>query len=350
MQKNIKIQKPPSGLYMVDWISTTKCPLRCKHCYSSSGVVESEDKELSTKDSLEMFKFFKKFGVKIFLFSGGEFILRQDYEKLLKEASKLFQIIFIPTNGYFIDSGVAKKFKKYKVTHSQVSIVSPNALEHDKFCGRKGSFKRALNAVKIFKQNNVDTSISPIIGNFNKDRIKDFIKLAYKLDCNIAFKRIVPIGRGSLLRNNSFISPKEYKDILISIRRYGKAIKGIRVGCQCEPIYNTLFFDNKKASLNKIRGGCMAGIGVVAINFNGDIMPCSKLQLSIGKFNTNTFEQIWNNSKTLTNLRNRSLLNGNCKDCLFVDSCGGCRGYAYAISSNILNEDPLCWRKIEKKV
>lgn len=335
---------PRFNLYMVNWISTRKCSLKCKHCYSRS--TDKIEKELSTKEVLEMLDFFYKFDVRIFVFSGGEFILRPDWELILKKASELFPIIFIPTSGFVINEEVVKKFKEYRVSHCQVSIDSPIESEHDWFRGRKGTFKKAMVAIKLFKKYNIETSISPTIGKFNKDKIREFIKLARKIKCNIFFKRMIPAGRGKNSSNDFLISSKDYQLICKSAWDWNKKIKNIQISSQCEPLFN-LFSLSKNFKINqgsKIQGGCMAGIGVISINEKGEISPCSKLQISLGKFNPTTFQKTWETSPVLLSLRNRGNLKGKCRKCTYKSICGGCRGYAYETKGDFLNEDSLCWR------
>ncbi|MEM4247561.1 MAG: SPASM domain-containing protein, partial [Candidatus Woesearchaeota archaeon] len=61
---------------------------------------------------------------------------------------------------------------------------------------------------------------------------------------------------------------------------------------------------------------------------------------------------IWYNSKVLKELRKRRLLKGKCGACEYRETCGGCRGRAYACTGDYLETDPVCLREllIEEKI
>jgi len=56
--------------------------------------------------------------------------------------------------------------------------------------------------------------------------------------------------------------------------------------------------------------------------------------------------EIWYGSELLKALRNRSLLKGKCGKCEYRETCGGCRGRAYASSGDYLAEDPVCLKDL----
>ena len=96
--------------------------------------------------------------------------------------------------------------------------------------------------------------------------------------------------------------------------------------------------------------GCAAGMpnGYLTILPNGDIIPCMLLQTKLGNVREENITQIWNNSLLLSKLRDRSLLEGECGQCVYRDKCAGCRGRAYEETGNIHAADPGCWFNIEE--
>jgi len=53
-------------------------------------------------------------------------------------------------------------------------------------------------------------------------------------------------------------------------------------------------------------------------------------------------EDIWFNSEILNTLRDRTNYKGQCRECEYIEICGGCRANAFAKTGDYLAEDPIC--------
>lgn len=90
--------------------------------------------------------------------------------------------------------------------------------------------------------------------------------------------------------------------------------------------------------------GCGAGIATAGIRSNGTLTPCIFMSSEAGTLRHQRFADIWENSPELLALRDRSrLARGNCGNCQFKLTCGGCRAAALAIHGDPLAGDPSCW-------
>jgi radical SAM protein with 4Fe4S-binding SPASM domain len=88
--------------------------------------------------------------------------------------------------------------------------------------------------------------------------------------------------------------------------------------------------------------GCHAGILYFSLRPNGDIYPCTFLPVKVGNIREQSLTSIWRDSKVLNELRERSLLKGKCGECDYRETCGGCRGRAYACTGDYLETDSVC--------
>jgi len=88
--------------------------------------------------------------------------------------------------------------------------------------------------------------------------------------------------------------------------------------------------------------GCHAGILYFSLRPNGDVYPCTFLPVKVGNIREQSLTHIWRNSKVLKELRQRNMLKGKCGECGYRETCGGCRGRAYACSGDFLETDPIC--------
>ena len=84
------------------------------------------------------------------------------------------------------------------------------------------------------------------------------------------------------------------------------------------------------------------GKGFVYISHTGEVYPSGFLPLSAGNILWEPLSEIYLNSPLFRSLRDSSQLRGKCGRCEFADVCGGSRARAYAMSHDILAEEPRC--------
>lgn len=126
---------------------TSRCNLRCKHCYNRSG--ENRAPDAMTGDYWVAFakKLVKQGGLFEVTISGGEPLLLGDklFEMMdvLHADNTTFNLI---SNGYLFDKKILNRLKKYRFYWIQISLDSYSSKLHDEFRGVKGSWERAANA------------------------------------------------------------------------------------------------------------------------------------------------------------------------------------------------------------
>ena len=68
--------------------------------------------------------------------------------------------------------------------------------------------------------------------------------------------------------------------------------------------------------------GCTAALYNMCIEPDGSVLPCQSYYQSLGNFQTDTWETIWNH-KLAVSLRERQLVKEECKSCSLLSICGG---------------------------
>lgn len=339
-----KISPPPkSGLYEVVWSLTNICDSRCLYCYSNSSSVEKNTKTVDIDAARRIISMMEELEARIVSFTGGDPLLNKNFFEIAEMCREKFKILFLSTNGHQINQNTAEKIKKIGIDSVQVSIDGPEEL-HDRLRGVKGSFKKALAGVKMLKEMGVDVAIAPTLTKGNIDQIEFLSDLAKNLDCDLSIKRVVLTGRGN---DNDYLSitSDDYRRVYEYADDFNKKNK-IRIFMHCDPLKFLLFDEGKKKkmeNLNRIAGGCMAGSGILYINADGDIYPCSKLPVLCGNLNVNSLSEIYYNSLKLKEIRNRTNIKGKCSKCKYLNICGGCRATAFEKDGDYLDSDYLCW-------
>ena len=120
--KAIKIGIP---LYVVYDI-TTKCNLKCIHCYSTTNY-----EELKKNDVKHVIDNLFRGGASIIDFGGGEPLLRDDIFDILSYSKSIGLYTSISTNGILLDEDCINRLKTLKIDHVCISLDGAKPETHD---------------------------------------------------------------------------------------------------------------------------------------------------------------------------------------------------------------------------
>ena len=135
--------------------------------------------------------------------------------------------------------------------------------------------------------------------------------------------------------NDQVLSPDELKRFFKKLKKLIKKYNNKIYFSIHDPLWTT-FLGTEETH------GCSAGIGGFCIIENGDIMPCRRLNLTIGNIRENSISDLWNNG-CMTRFRHRESYEGKCKNCKHIIHCGGCRAIAKAVQNSEFGPDPQCF-------
>ena len=103
---HVKSNKP-----IVVWNMTKQCNLKCLHCYATA-TTQPEEGELITEDAKSFMEDVARYKSPVFLFSGGEPLVRPDLFELIEYADSIGLRSVISTNGTLITEEKAMLAKK----------------------------------------------------------------------------------------------------------------------------------------------------------------------------------------------------------------------------------------------
>ena len=309
-----QLVKPKNNGGSMQMYLTNECNMRCPHCYMFAGL--KKDRELSTKEIFDIISSFKKHGGNNIVFSGGEIALRTDLYEILKYSCDLGISNEILTNGTLWNADLVKKVASL-ITRVQISIDGYDEATNSLIRG-KGNFSKALNAVNLFYESNVDTEIS-VTPYLDK-------KLAENYQCYIDFARMLnqKYHKANFLVKFTF-DVLNGRDICVS-EKQKKDYQSI-----VTKIYNELygdFVDKPFLEFHKhggIENNC--DYGNVAISADGNVCLCPIIpeMKPVGNIRVNSFDELLDiaqKARSLSNINNLSP----CKDCELKYICGGeCR-------------------------
>ena len=176
---------------------TSRCNLRCKHCYNRSG--ENRAPDAMTGDDWVAFakKLVAKGGLFEVTISGGEPLLLGDKLSELMDVLHADNTTFnLISNGYLFDEKILDRLKKYQFYWFQISIDSSNSERHDEFRGVKGSWKRAANAAYRIALSGIPLRIATTATPRELDHLEEIVQMAINLGASyLIIGEVMPSGR-----------------------------------------------------------------------------------------------------------------------------------------------------------
>ena len=335
--------------FFVQWHLTERCNLRCWHCYQSGAVSEMSYQEICgaiDNVSSAFQSWVTEYDMQMspsFHFTGGEPFLRQDLFAILDYVRKCGFSTSLMSNGTLIDGDTARRIKDARVSDVQISL---DGLEvtHENLRG-KGSFSRALTGIRNLVGQGVEANINLTVSRINMNDTGELVHLAEELGVGaIAFSRLVPTGRGKRLSSEA-LSCEEVAHFYAELRNFKD--KSRVVVTSRDPLSAIADMEGEIPRTEMPVGGCAAGIFGVTITADGTIMPCRRMDLSVGNIKEVSFRDLWVESPVLWSLRRREDYHGGCESCRYWAVCRGCRAIALAYAradgrEDYLGPDPQC--------
>lgn len=321
--------RPSFPLHFV-FILGSRCNLACTHCSSSADMTASLG--YSTRQAQDILAQMAEVGVVDVAFSGGEPLLRRDLELLIMFARAQGMSTGTSTNGYALTRSRAQSLKKAGLDRLQVSLDGTREA-HERVRG-PGSFGKAITAIERSVEAGLRTHICFTAMRSNAHLLPEMIEAALGLGVDgFNLSQFVPTGRGALEEG---LDPHTAKWLLQTWLEAKAKHPGLHLTAHSSGL----------AALSPpedaCRGGCQAGMSIGCITADGDVTSCVMLPLSLGNINERPLADIWSESETVATLKARSL-KGICGSCSHRDTCGGCRASAWAVTGDLMAEDPYCW-------
>ncbi|CCK80371.1 MULTISPECIES: 12,18-didecarboxysiroheme deacetylase [Desulfobacula] len=354
---------------VVVWNMTRRCNLKCVHCYARSEDI-SYDNELTHEQSLAMIDDLADFGVPVLLFSGGEPLVHPRLVEYAQYAVSKGMRAVISTNGTLITKEKAKALKEIGLSYVGISL---DGLEetHDKFRGVKGSYKKAMAAIKHCQEAGIKVGLRFTI---NKRNVKDipgiFDLLEQKNIPRACFYHLVYSGRGSEIAKED-LSHEETRKVLDLImdrtkdlhdRNMPKEVLTVDNHADGPYVYQRLLDEDPTRAaevleLLEMNEGNNSGRGIGCISWDGEVHPDQFWrEKSLGNIKDTPFSKIWTNvdNDFLMKLKEKkNHVKGRCAGCRWLDICGGnFRARAESVADDPWDSDPACYltdEEIKKK-
>jgi radical SAM protein with 4Fe4S-binding SPASM domain len=308
----------------VVWEMTGSCNLNCIHCHAFGG--EASYDELTKEEGMALIDQIAALGIRTFVFTGGEPLLREDLFELIAYARSKGFTVFIATNGTLITNEVAKLLRAFNVG-VVIGLDGINPETHDSIRGVAGAYESVMEGIENCVAENLYLHLNIVASTRNFDEIEQIIDYGNSIGVYSYFiYNFVPCGRGEAIRDYA-LGSDDFNALLDLLLRKQRDVQAILIPVAAPEYWAYALqrrgLHNKRLLqfLGNFVGGCLADKGMVYIKPNGDVWACPFLPVPVGNVRKEKVDGIWNALQTFRFEHNENA----CDRCEYARVCGGCK-------------------------
>ncbi|WP_234117296.1 radical SAM/SPASM domain-containing protein [Clostridium hydrogenum] len=338
--------------FYVQWHLTSLCTENCNHCYLDKNKAINNVFDLKKSIDIidQIYEISSRLKLQPYIaFTGGDPLLYTDLFKLINYAHDKNIIITIKGNPRLLNNDIIVKLKNLGVHQYNLSIDGLKQT-HD-YIRSKGSFDITIQKLKDLKRSGIITLVKYTVSKINSSEMNSVMN--YLAECGVDYFDFARFCPNSSSDYKYMFTPEEYHKFLLStLKNYQNLkVKGYKMTLLFRdhlwiPLLDELgILNGYEINNSRINYGCSIGNNnCFVINYNGDILPCAKLDdYFIGNILKDNIFNILQ-SENYKKLSELSSYKG-CYGCHLVSLCRGCPAISKAISNDLFSKDAQCWIK-----
>ena len=314
--KGVREGIPVSGTFEL----TQRCNFACEMCYVHDCSKKTDP--LSAEDWLKLARQARDAGTVFLLLTGGEPLIRDDFEHIYRELAKMGFLISINTNGSLLGK-YTKLFDELPPTRINVSLYGADSSAYLRLC-RNDSFDKVLDSIKQIKSLGISVRLNTI---FTPENISEYKRIAdISKELQIPLKPTtytypsVRIGSGN---KDSRFSPEDAAEYICAIDEYR-----LDKDFYMSKLHQLVSLPQGPTE-NKVR--CRAGRASFWITADGVMTPCGMMPGPDAKPLEDGFEKAWSRIKSETE---KIRLPVECLSCKYAGICNVCAAMCKAETGN----------------
>jgi pyrroloquinoline quinone biosynthesis protein E len=316
---------------------TYRCPLRCPYC-SNPLEYARHDAELDAGAWLRVFREAEALGVVQLNLTGGEPLVRDDLEPLVRGARALDLYVNLITSGIPLRRERLARLRELGLDGVQLSVQDAGAAGSDRLAGLR-SFDRKGEVAGWVKALGMPLTLNVVLHRENLDRVAELVALAETLGADrleLANAQYL----GWALANRPALLPSRAQ---IDRARATAAEARARLRGRMDVLFVTpdYYAEFPKA--------CMDGWGrrFLVVTPDGLALPCHAAHRLPGlrweRVTERSVAAIWRDSPGFNAYRGDAWMPEPCRSCdRRHQDFGGCRCQAYYLTGDAAATDPAC--------
>lgn len=329
------------------WEITLACNARCVHCGSRAGA--PRHKELSTNEALALCDALADLGVESVTLSGGEPLLRSDWEQIARKLVARSVKVDMISNGLTFGPHTVDRIADAGLASVTFSIDGPAAI-HDQLRGLGGAYDRTMRAARELIEAGVKVGASTQISSVNLAFLRDIEDaLSAAGFCGWQLQLTDRLGR---CEDHPDL-PLQPSDMTGVVRFVLDAQERGHIPCYAaDNIGWMLPTEPRMRSINRPTDrffcGCQAGLSVIGITSDGVVRGCLSMPPAFDEVSVRNvpLHAIWEDPGRFAYNRcfDPRQLESGCSTCAFRRVCrGGCKSLSWAATGGV-SHNPYCAR------
>ncbi len=309
----------PPAPYRVDLALTYRCNNNCSHCYvPPERRGWDATKEIDTAKWKKILDTLLDQAIPHVTFTGGEPTLRDDLVELIQYSEEIGIIAGLVTNGRRLTKPLVNDLVNAGLDYVQITLESHLPEIHDQMVGTPGAWKETLAGLKRFIATDIYTLTNTTMTQLNRPTLTETVAFLAKLgQKQFAMNGLIYSGSGKEVADEQAIPEEDLDDIITDILAEA-AEHDIRLIWYSPTQYCN--FDPTEYGLGPRR--CSAAYSSLAIEPNGDVLPCQSYFEPLGNLLKTDWKTIWNHP-TAKALRGHKKIADKCLSCELLKACGG---------------------------
>jgi len=317
---------------------TARCNNDCRHCYINlpAGDKNAQARELSAGEIKEIAAEAVSMGALWCLITGGEPLLRPDFEEIYLTLKRLGLLVSVFTNATLITEGHIKLFRRYPPRDIEITIYGVTETTYERVTRRPGSFAAFTRGLDRLFESGVNVRLKAMamnsnvlelqqIASFCRERTKDYFRfdpfLHLRFDQNPVRNKEIRSERLSPAR----ITALEQSDT--------ERFKALKKDCDTIRVY-----DNSSITDNHLFC-CGAGSNSFTLSYDGLFRLCASLWHpdTVYDLKKGTLKHAWENfaPKVREMRSDRKEFLETCRVCPLMNLCMWCPAHAYLETGEI---------------
>ena len=324
--------KTRRSVFSFDLEVTARCNHHCRHCYINlpSGDKEARSKELTLQEIGTIANQAVALGAVWVLISGGEPLLREDFQEIYLLLKRKGLLVSVFTNATLIRDEHIALFKKYPPRDIEITVYGATQETYERVTGRPGSFAAFTNGLNRLLECGVKVRLKtmalrsnihelPEIARFCREKTKDYFRFDPFL--HLRFD-------GDAIKNETIRSERLSPEEIVALERSDpERFQSLEKRCDklivrefSNIICNHLFH-------------CGTGNGNFTVSYDGQFRLCSSLWHPdcIYDLKKGSLTDAWRSFvPTVRDMRsNRKDFLETCRACPLINLCMWCPAHAY---------------------
>lgn len=316
---------------------TYRCPLRCGYC-SNPTDWGNYTRELDTDAWCRVVREAGAWGVHHLHLSGGEPLLRDDLEAIVREGRDAGLYVNLITSAWGATRARLAALADAGCDHVQVSFQDTDPEVADRIAGTTVHATK-LAAAAAVRELGMELSVNVVLHRANTHHVREIIALAESLGAQRLELATAQYHGSALVNRRALLPSREMLDEALTVARAEQA----RLRGRLDVIYvmPDWFTDTARP--------CMDGWGrrFMTVAPDGTALPCPGAHalpgMALDNVRAHGLDALWRDGADFQRFRGTAWMPDPCRSCERRDiDHGGCRCQAWALTGDVLATDPAC--------